>query len=198
MTHRLGVDRDFYLIVSSSIPCQYTLFETNITILAQINTNHTIDICDCTTDDESNKHSILSFISNVKLSAHSFIFIIKMEMNEIDWDEFEKFIGERIPPCIKTVLNLCGFNTFISIAEINNHSIIGIEEFVSSHFATQIAQLECCHAAYYKSQMSRGQFKFLPGHELLVLVLPKYVERFRAAYINEVLSTKFKKTTIVR
>lgn len=88
---------------------------------------------------------------------------------------------------MKTVLNLCGFNTFLSFTEITPSTIRTIEEFVSSQFATQIAQIDCCHAEYYKSQISRGQFKLLPGHEMLVLVLPKYIEKYQTAYMNQVI-----------
>lgn len=110
-----------------------------------------------------------------------------MEDELINWECFEEFVGEKIPKCIKIVLNICGYNTFISLSEIKEHSIVAIEEFVTLHFASHIAQLQCCHAEYYKAQISHGTFKFLPGHETLVRVLPQYVKEYRIAYMRKVL-----------
>lgn len=110
-----------------------------------------------------------------------------MEDFSINWKIFEDFIGEKIPTCIKIVLNLCGYNTFLSLKEIKQKSIITIEEFINEHFASQILQLKCCYADHYKSQISQGKLKFLPGHEMLLLALPNYIDDFRLAHMNKVI-----------
>lgn len=113
-----------------------------------------------------------------------------MENSSINWDIFEVFVGEKIPTCIKLVLNLCGFNTYLSLREIKLKDIHGIQECVDKNFSNEILQLSCCHASFYKSQISHEHFKLLPGHEALVLALPKYVEQFQAEYMKKCIDLK--------
>lgn len=108
-------------------------------------------------------------------------------MDSINWETFENYFGEKIPTCIKTVLNLCGYSSFLSVKGIKQEDINEIEAHVTEHFSSNILQLQCCHCEYYKSQISRGQFKFLPGHETLLIVLPEYVEEFQRAYMRKVI-----------
>lgn len=113
-----------------------------------------------------------------------------MENSSIDWDIFEVFVGEKIPICIKLVLNLCGFNTFLSLKEMKVQDIHVIQECVVRNFSNEILQLNCCHANYYKSKILHEHFKFLPGHEALVLALPIYVEQFQTEYMKKCIDLK--------
>lgn len=111
-----------------------------------------------------------------------------METNIINWGSFEDFIGDKIPTCIKLVLNLCGYDTFLSLSGMDQSSIVAIEECITSNFRNQILQLSCCHGEFYRSQMSlQIQFKFLPGHVTLLLALSRYVEEYRAIYQKKVI-----------
>lgn len=155
-----------------------------------VNTNTTSDRCVtqyisiCIIDADSNINVML----RMKTLEQNFYFIVNTyNMDSINWEIFESFIGEKIPACIKTVLNLCGYTSFLSLKEIKPHNINEIETFVTEHFSSNISQLQCCHSQYYSSQISRGQFKFLPGHETLLIVLPKYVSEFQNAYMKKII-----------
>lgn len=116
--------------------------------------------------------------------------LTKMEIEAINWNIFENFIGEKLPACIKSILNLCGYNTFLSLREIKQRDITEIEECVKKNFSTQILQLHCCHAEYYISKISHAQFKLLPGHETLIMALPKYAEKLQKTYLKQITDLK--------
>lgn len=94
---------------------------------------------------------------------------------EIDWINFENFIGEEFPSCLKRILYLCGYDSFISIKEMKESHISKVEIFIDENHRDEIKLLSCCHSEYYQQQST---FKFLPGHETLLLVLPKYIDEY--------------------
>lgn len=98
--------------------------------------------------------------------------------NFIKWESFEENIGDKIPCCIKKVLNLCGFDTFFSLLEISQSQIVAIEDCMTKHFSQNILELECSHSAYYRARKDLP-FKLLPGHEILILALPKHIRQYR-------------------
>lgn len=109
-----------------------------------------------------------------------------MDLISINWEGFERFIDDEIPKCVKTVLKLCGFETFISLMEINESCIVKIEECMSKHFPGHITNLQCRHAEYYQSR-NNMPFELLPGHKTLIMALPKYVEKYRLEYQKKII-----------
>lgn len=110
-----------------------------------------------------------------------------MEGDQKNWKLFENYISEEIPPCIKVVLGLCGFNTLISLSDITYSDITKIEECISENFSESITQLKCCYSEYYKSHIITHQnFKLLPGHAALLVILPQYIKEYRQAYQKKV------------
>lgn len=120
-----------------------------------------------------------------------------MEKNSVNWEVFETFIGENIPTCVKLILELCGYKTFLSLKEIKPQDIFVIQKCITTNFARDILQLKCCHAEYYKSEISHQRFKLLPGHEALVIALPKYIEEFQREHMKKIVDLKGKYSFIL-
>lgn len=91
----------------------------------------------------------------------------------INWVEVEALIGEKLPNCLKWVLNSCGYEMISSLCALNIERVREMENFINEHRINQIREFECSHSEYYKE---REDFSFLPGHVTILLTLPKYVE----------------------
>lgn len=74
------------------------------------------------------------------------------------WDQFETFLGYKLPIQLINILNNCGFDNEISISEMNSGMIAEIESFQSKTINTK--------------------FEFLPGHRALLLGLPRKVQEY--------------------
>lgn len=99
--------------------------------------------------------------------------------SKIFWEKLEKYLNEEIPDCVKTILNICGYDTFFSLAEINDAHIIKIEKHINENCSECLNDLNCCHSDFYKEH---APFKLLPGHEALILALPKHIENFQRMF----------------
>lgn len=106
--------------------------------------------------------------------VHKYYKIIFLKKS-LDWSGFENFIGEEYPSCVKGLLFRCGYNNFISLKEINESIIPKIEYFINENLKDYINELSCCYSLHYQTQST---FQFLPGHETILLALPKYIEKY--------------------
>lgn len=79
----------------------------------------------------------------------------------MNWVKLENIIGEKVPGCVKKVLDVCGYDTLMSIFGIKDDSISQIEDIMNGQFGSTIQSFDCSHAEYYKQQT---RFRFLPGH----------------------------------
>lgn len=97
------------------------------------------------------------------------------------WTEIENIISHSLPSCVKTILSATGYDSLLSINLINEIQMFEVEQFVNEN-RNITAKLECCFADTYRNLR---KFRFLPGHRLLILQLPSYVnvifERNQAA-----------------
>lgn len=92
----------------------------------------------------------------------------------MNWIPFENFIGEEIPRCVKSVLNLCGYTTVFSLVEISE---IHVKEMELHMNMKRIAiHWQCNHSDYYENL---EEFEFLPGHMTIILALPKYASAYQ-------------------
>lgn len=117
--------------------------------------------------------------------------IIFCVFKAINWNGLEKFIGEDIPNCLKIILQLCGFNTVISLSTITEKIINDIESCVNKSHMEQIRAFTCCYSDYYVNQ---NEFKFLPGHEATLLALPNILQNYNDKVlhtISELLTGKY-------
>lgn len=105
------------------------------------------------------------------------------------WNRFENFIGEKIPRCIKTALEMCCFDTILSLCEIKPIHIGIIENHINQHRHEQIEKMHCNHSDYYRNI---EKFRFLPGHEAIILALPKYATQFQEVLKSSVVDTETK------
>lgn len=94
----------------------------------------------------------------------------------MNWEAFENFIGEEIPRCIKVAFILCGYDTILSICEIQREDVSAIEAHLNTNRNEQIEKMACNHSDYYTK---RSEFCFLPGHRTFILALPKYAIAFQ-------------------
>lgn len=86
----------------------------------------------------------------------------------------EKFNGNKIPECVKTVLRYSAYDTACSLAELNDKQISGIEEFINQSDRLVLRNLDCCNAETYKNQ---ARFRFLPGHTSILLGIPTQLKK---------------------
>ena len=57
-----------------------------------------------------------------------------------------------------------------------------MEKCINEHGMNQIRQLNCCHSEYYSIAQT---FKFLPGHAVILLALPKYARKFVEEFVTD-------------
>lgn len=88
----------------------------------------------------------------------------------MDWNKVEEIICDSVPLCIKLFLNICGFNTFLSLRNITTNTIIEIEDHINKHHKMKIQDLTCCYSEFYQNQLD---FKLLPGHRAFLLEISK-------------------------
>lgn len=80
-----------------------------------------------------------------------------------------------MPDCIRKILFESGFDTEISIENLNENVLCDVEKYANVHLHEVINNLKCCHSDIYKNDIRIGQFKFPPGHRIFILNLPKQI-----------------------
>lgn len=90
----------------------------------------------------------------------------------------EKFNGNKIPECVKTILRSCAYDSACSLTGLDVNRISDIEKFVNNSDGTIVNQLTCCNAGKYKSQQ---EFRFLPGHTSILLAIPDEIRQMNAS-----------------
>lgn len=86
------------------------------------------------------------------------------------WKTFQNFLGNTIPDFIVNILTSAGYDSALSIVDLNESDILIIQDYVSNK-APHLAQE---HVAYANTE----KFEFLPGHKKLVLGLRNKVKDF--------------------
>lgn len=81
---------------------------------------------------------------------------------------YKKKYDEDFPPCIKSLLELAGYDTLSSLANIDEKKVKCVEEHLDAD-KTPIQKLECCCSSEYK-QLEK--FQFLPGHKTIIISIP--------------------------
>lgn len=90
------------------------------------------------------------------------------------WNKYENLLGARFPKELKFILNICGFDTELSIAHLNNKIIEEIENIVNENITNNNVDLISVlkNTLYEKKSLP---FRFLLGHKLLLLSLPEQI-----------------------
>lgn len=88
-----------------------------------------------------------------------------------------------IPDCVKTLLICAGFDTISSLSNLNEKSIVEIEQYLSTKKGV-IAKLNCCYSDEYKNL---EKFEFLPGHKAIILAIPDmlFVRKLHRNYSDQ-------------
>lgn len=92
------------------------------------------------------------------------------------WISIEKTFNQKIPECVKEILNANGFTTELSLLSINAETLQNIEKFTNEYLEDTIIKLICCYSNIYKAQVIEKKFCFMPGHKALLLQLHKHLE----------------------
>lgn len=87
----------------------------------------------------------------------------------MNWLKIERILGEDIPECIKKILSCSGYDTMLSLKNIN---LERIEKHINEHCRDLIQGLDCCHHEFYQKQ---EVFRFLPGHGDFLSTLSNYM-----------------------
>lgn len=97
------------------------------------------------------------------------------------WAKLEKTNKEKFPECLKFLLTATGFDSLLSLSQIDNETIRELEGYLNrnrKHFDS----LQCCFAEEYRGQAT---FEFLPGHKSILLGIPQRIVEMNTAQNNK-------------
>lgn len=100
--------------------------------------------------------------------------------------DLEKFIGERFPDCIKSILIASGYETMTSLSRINASEILAIEEYINQN-RNILKDLHCCSNEIYKNQ---EKFHFLPGHRAVISTIPSQIDAMKDRKMKRISEAK--------
>lgn len=93
------------------------------------------------------------------------------------WNSFEKFFGEKFPPCLIKLLLECGYSCSATIQEMSSEDINDIELYIEENLKHIVEDLECCHSDAYRNQK---KFRFLPAHRKFVQSLKSRIKQMNS------------------
>lgn len=86
------------------------------------------------------------------------------------WKDFQNFVGNAIPNFIVNVLSSAGYDSALSIADLNESDI----SIIQNHISNNAHHLLKEHVSY----ADKEKLVFLPGHKKLILGLRTKVQQF--------------------
>lgn len=92
------------------------------------------------------------------------------------WEKLEKFNSEPYPECVKSILLAAGYNTRTALSQINKEKLEQIEAFVKSEHIEHL-NTESMDGVFHEYYNQLEVFKFLPGHEAIILSIPGQIEK---------------------
>lgn len=93
-------------------------------------------------------------------------------------DHFHEENKENFPGCLAFIFAQAGYTTLISLKRITQESILEVERFVDENKATLSMPNGTCRAKCgCKSYSTVTEFKFLPGHRIMINILIEMLGR---------------------
>lgn len=92
------------------------------------------------------------------------------------WQQYEKFFGEKLPPCVVTILRECGYTLMSTLSDFKPENLAELEEHIHQQLRPVIENFKCCNAETYKKQQ---KFQFLPAHRNLIIGLPSKIQTMK-------------------
>lgn len=86
------------------------------------------------------------------------------------WTEFEHFLGDRYPKFLINILLNCGFDSKVSLLNINAEVVKQIEDYVNKN------RYLLKNTVYEENE----PFEFLIGHKVLITSIPENIKNFDA------------------
>lgn len=86
------------------------------------------------------------------------------------WNKFENFLGDRYPKFLLKILLNCGFDSKVSLQNINSEVVKQIEDYVNKN------RYLLKNTVYEENE----PFEFLIGHKVLITSIPENIKNFDA------------------
>lgn len=99
----------------------------------------------------------------------------------VGWSKLERLNREKVPACLKSLLLASGFNTLLSLSNINIEIIREVETYINKN-RCHLDKLNCCFAKEYREQT---HFEFLPGHKNILLNIPEQIVQLKHGQNNK-------------
>lgn len=91
------------------------------------------------------------------------------------WNRIERNLKSKFPKELKAILNITGFDSELSLKQIDEKAIKSIEQFVNENIASNnLEVLSALKGSTYENKSL--PFHFLLGHKLLILSIPTKVD----------------------
>lgn len=91
-----------------------------------------------------------------------------------------------VPKCLKILLSAAGYDTSLSLSQIDEEKIVDIENFLNTN-KRYVGKLKCCYSKHYKDLEI---FKFLPGHKAILKTIPSQIEELSKRTVAVKATTK--------
>lgn len=120
-----------------------------------------------------------------------------MEKIASEWAELEKFVGQSVPMFLKLLLWKTGYDSLLSIKEISNNTIEGLEQYIQRKknqiFDEIFTKLNDFGNNDHSLSIYKEQevFEFLPGHRTILLSLRSNIENMQLQAVNHIENDAF-------
>lgn len=97
----------------------------------------------------------------------------------MDWKQLECFVGHSVPNNVKVLLQKSGYDSLLSVKQIDEQKICAINNFMKNFIKTNRETLQAIDKKdettfIYETQ---NEFEILPGHRTVLLALPGYIQK---------------------
>lgn len=109
----------------------------------------------------------------------------EMEKINREWDQFEKFEGQKLPAFLKVMLWKCGYDSMISLKELSSVTISELEKYIQNNrnkmftYLLTDLSIDLFESDSIKEYQGQAMFEFLPGHRHILLCLRNKIENMQ-------------------
>lgn len=93
----------------------------------------------------------------------------------------EFIIQQTVPLCIKKILFESGYDSELCVENLDEGKLIEVEKFIENSRREILEKMTCCFSDVYRT---KKPFRFVPGHTILILQLPKVIREYKETVGN--------------